>query len=141
MSAENEFKLDIERLEGYKFRVDFGKESMGELITDETEDVGGSEEGPNPSRLLAASVINCLMASLTFCLKKKGLSTDSMKGEVTGRIERVDKRLRVTELDVEIEAEIDEEEKAQQCLDIFEDYCVVTQSVKNSVDVNVDVQL
>ena len=71
IKMSGEFTLDVERLDGYKFKVRFDKESMGEIITDETEDVGGKGEGPNPSRLLAASTLNCLMASPTFCLKKK----------------------------------------------------------------------
>ena len=138
-----EFTIDVDRLEDYKFKVNFDKESMGEIITDETEDVGGKGEGPNPSRLLAASTVNCLMASLTFCLKKKKVDLSSLKGEVTGKIERVDKRLRVTELDVKIYPGVDEKdkEKLKKCIDIFEDYCVVTQSIRNGIDVNVDVEV
>lgn len=143
MSDEKEFKLDIERIKDYQFRIDFDKESMGEIITDETEEIGGEEKGPNPARLLAGSVVNCLMASLTFCLKKKGLTMDSMKGEVTGKIERKNKRLRVTQIDVDIKPDIEDDkiEKAEQCIDIFEKYCIVTQSVRNGIEVNVDVEV
>ncbi|MFP4051322.1 MAG: OsmC family protein [Thermoplasmata archaeon] len=139
----NEFTIDIERLDNYKFKVKFDKESMGEIITDETEEVGGEGEGPNPSRLLAASTLNCLMASLIFCLKKKKVELSSLEGEVTGKIKRVDKRLRVTELDVKIDPGVDEEdkEKLKKCIDIFENYCVVTQSIRNGIDVNVDVEV
>lgn len=144
MSEEKtEFTIGMERLEDYRFRVDFDKESMGELITDESENAGGDETGPNPSRLLATSSLNCLMASLTFCLEKKRVELDSLKGEVTGTIERVDGRLRVTKLDVKIEPEIEseDEEKLEKCLDIFEDYCVVTQSIRNGIEVDVDVEV
>ncbi|MFW6196745.1 MAG: OsmC family protein [Thermoplasmatota archaeon] len=139
----NIIKVEMENLEGYKFKVKFDKESMGEIITDETKEVGGEGEGPNPSRLLAASTLNCLMASLIFCLKKKKVELSSLEGEVTGKIERVDKRLRVTEFDVKIDPGIDEEdkEKLKKCIDIFENYCVVTQSIKNGIDVNVDVEV
>jgi len=139
----NGFTIDVERLDDYKFKVKFDKESMGEIITDETEEVGGKGEGPNPSRLLAASTLNCLMASLTFCLKKKKVELSDLKGEVTGKIERVDKRLRVTELDVDIYPDVDDEdkEKLKKCVDIFENYCVVTQSIRNGIDVNVDVEV
>ncbi|MFP4000850.1 MAG: OsmC family protein [Thermoplasmata archaeon] len=144
MSEEKtEFTIGMERLEDYRFRVDFDKESMGELITDESENAGGDETGPNPSRLLATSSLNCLMASLTFCLEKKRVELDSLKGEVTGTIERVDGRLRVSKLDVKIEPEIEseDEEKLEKCLDIFEDYCVVTQSIRNGIEVDVDVEV
>lgn len=143
IEMSNEFTIDVERLDNYKFKVKFDKESMGEIITDETEEVGGEGEGPNPSRLLAASTLNCLMASLTFCLKKKKVELSDLNGEVTGKIERVDKRLRVTEFDVNIYPSVDEEdkEKLKKCVDIFENYCVVTQSIRNGIDVNVDVEV
>lgn len=139
-SMSQQFTFEIERLEDYKFNVKFDKESMGELMTDETEEVGGDEEGPNPGRLLAASTLNCLMASLVFCLKKKKVDIASMKGEVTGTIERVDKRLRLTHLDVSIDPEVNDKEKLEGCIDIFEDYCIVTQSIRNGIDVNVEVE-
>ncbi|MEF8835193.1 MAG: OsmC family protein [Candidatus Thermoplasmatota archaeon] len=138
-----EFTIKMEKLEDYRFEVDFDKESMGKLITDESEMAGGDETGPNPSRLLATSSLNCLMASLTFCLEKKRVELDSLRGEVTGIIERVDGRLRVTELDVRIEPEIEieDKEKLDKCLDIFEDYCVVTESIRNGIDVDVKVEV
>ncbi len=140
---KNEFTIEMERLEDYRFKVDFDKESMGELITDESESAGGDETGPNPSRLLATSSLNCLMASLTFCLEKKRVELDSLEGKVTGTIERDDDRLRITELDVEIKPEVnsEDEKKLEKCLEIFEDYCVVTQSIRNGIDVDVDVEV
>ncbi len=142
MSDKKQFEVDIENIEDYKFNVKFDKESMGEIITDETEEVGGGEEGPPPSRLLAAATLNCLMASLKFCLDKKRVDIKSLKGKVTGTIERVDKRLRVTKLDVDIQPGVDEEDKKklEQCVDIFESYCVVTESVRNGIDVDVNVE-
>ncbi len=140
---KNEFTIDIERLEDYKFRVEFDKDSMGELLTDESEEAGGDEEGPNPTRLLAASTLNCLMASLTFCLDKKRVDLKSLKGSVTGIIERVEGRLRITKLEASIRPEVNigDKEKLEKCLDIFEDYCVVTQSIRNGIDVEVEVEV
>ncbi|MEF8874335.1 MAG: OsmC family protein [Candidatus Thermoplasmatota archaeon] len=138
------FTVNIERLEDYQFKVTFDEEEMGELVTDETESVGGEGKGPNPSRLLAASTLNCLMASLTFCLKKKRVEIDSLKGEVTANVERIDGKLRVTGLNADIKPELvdgSEKEKLKKCIDIFEDYCVVTQSIRKGVDVKVDVEV
>lgn len=139
---KKEFTLDIERIEDYKFKVKFDKESMDELITDESGDIGG-EEGPNPSRLLAASTLNCLMASLTLCLEKRRVKIKSLEGKIRAKIERVKGRLRVTELDATIQPEIDteDEEKLDKCKEIFENYCVVTQSVRNGIDVNVNLDM
>ena len=140
--SDARFTIEIERLENYQFKVKFDKESMGEMITDETESVGGDEEGPNPARLLAASTLNCLMASLVYCLDKKKVELKSLKGEITGTVKRIDKRLRVTDLDVYIYPEIDEEDrkKLEDCVDIFEKYCIVTESVRNGINVDVEVE-
>ncbi|MBS3816557.1 MAG: OsmC family protein [Candidatus Thermoplasmatota archaeon] len=140
---EMNFFLEIERIEDYRFKVDFDKESMGEIITDETEEVGGHEEGPNPGRLLAASTLNCLMASLTFCLKKKRVDLGDLEGKIEGTIQRVDGRLRITQLNAEIRPEVDDDdkEKLEKCIEMFEDYCIVTQSIRNGIEVNVDVEV
>ncbi|MFO7991684.1 MAG: OsmC family protein [Thermoplasmata archaeon] len=142
MSDEKHFSVNIEHLEDYQFKVEFEKESMGTILTDETEDVGGGARGPPPSRLLAAATLNCLMASLIFCLSKKRVGYEALKGEIEGTVDRVDGRWRVTTLDVDITLNIDEEDKKKldKCLDIFEDYCIVTQSVTNGIDVNVNVE-
>ncbi|MGM0404871.1 MAG: OsmC family protein [Thermoplasmatota archaeon] len=135
-------KVEMENLEGYKFKAKFDKESMGEIITDETEEVGGDEEGPNPGRLLAAASLNCLMASLIFCLKKKRVDLKSLKGEIEGTVERIDGRLRITHLDVHIFPGVreDDKHKLEKCVDIFEDYCIVTQSIRNGIDVDVKIE-
>ncbi len=136
------FRVDIEHMEDYRFTVRFDKEGMGELLTDETGDVGGDEKGPNPGRLLGAAALNCLMASMIYCLKKKRVELRSLKGSVTGTVERVEGRLRVTGLEVRIHPGINTEDmkKLQGCIKIFEDYCVVTQSIRDGIDVKVVVE-
>jgi organic hydroperoxide reductase OsmC/OhrA len=50
-------------------------------------------------------------------------------------------RLRIGKIDVDIQPKFDpaELQKAQRCLELFEDYCVVTQSVRKGIDVSVAV--
>ena len=66
--SENQFTLSIKRVENYLFQLDFGE--FGNILADEPEPLGGGE-GPSPSAMLAASVANCLSASLIFALSKK----------------------------------------------------------------------
>ncbi len=136
------FEVEIEHMEDYEFKVKFDKKEMGELLTDETKDIGGDEKGPNPSRLLGTAALNCLMASMIYCLKKKRVEIKSLKGNVKGTVERVEGRLRVTGLDVSLHPEINSEDmkKLQGCIKIFEDYCVVTQSIRDGIDVKVSVE-
>ncbi len=140
MSEDKGFHVKIKHIEDYRFEIEFDKESMNNMVSDETEDIGGSETGPNPSRMLAAATLNCLMASLLFCLRKKRIEPKKLEGEVKANTTRVDGRLRITKLSVQIKPEVDEKRKLESCIDIFEDYCVVTQSIRKGIDVDVEVE-
>ncbi|MGM0430431.1 MAG: OsmC family protein [Pseudomonadota bacterium] len=136
---EKEFSVSMELVDNYKFLVDFG--SYGELVSDEPEPLGEGQ-GPNPSRILAASVANCLAASLMFALRKFKDEPGKVSAEVKGHLDRVDGRWRIVSMDVDIKlgnasATLSHLERA---LEQFEDFCVVTQSVRNGIDVNVKVE-
>ncbi len=135
---DNEFKLSLELLEDYKFVIDFGQ--FGEVISDEPEPLG-SGEGPNPSRMLAASVANCLAASLIFALRKYKDDPGKVSADVSGKLERVDGRWRITNIGVELFLGNDQDAlpHLSQALEQFEDFCGVTQSVRNGIDVDVKV--
>jgi uncharacterized OsmC-like protein len=136
---EKEFSVSMELVDNYRFLVDFG--SYGELVSDEPEPLGEGQ-GPNPSRILAASVANCLAASLMFALRKFKDEPGKVSAEVKGHLDRVDGRWRIVSMDVDIKlgnasATLSHLERA---LEQFEDFCVVTQSVRKGIDVNVKVE-
>jgi organic hydroperoxide reductase OsmC/OhrA len=126
---------------GYRFRVRFDREGLPDLITDESPPIGEGK-GPNPSRLLATAVGNCLAASLLFCLGKARLSMDGLEAEVLTEFTRNEAgRLRIGGIKVRLLPKWTEETaaKAQGCLQIYEDFCVVTQAVRHGVPVEVQV--
>jgi uncharacterized OsmC-like protein len=139
-SHEGGFTLELEQIEGYRFRVDFNMEDVDDLMTDEPAPLGESS-GPNPSRLLAAAVANCLSASLLFCLQKSRVEGAKVRATIGGRMERNErKRLRVGGFDVRIEVSgVEDEARLERCLGLFEDFCVVTESVRHGVPVDVEV--
>lgn len=134
------FDLTLEQLNGYEFRVVFDK-PYAELHTDEPAPLG-RDVGPNPARLLAASVANCLSASLLFCLSKKGEKVAGVTSKVHVELVRNEqKRLRIGRVDVTIKAPVERDSQAlMACLDGFEDFCIVTQSVREGLEVNVQVE-
>ncbi len=131
----------LAREEGYRFRVHFDREGVPNLITDESPPLGEGK-GPNPSRLLATAVGNCLAASLLFCLGKPRLSLHGLEAEVLTEFTRNEAgRLRIGGIRVRLLPHWTEETaaKARRCLEIFEDFCVVTDAVRHGVPVAVQV--
>jgi uncharacterized OsmC-like protein len=138
-SAEK-FDVSLRLLNGYAFRVDF-EDALAPLQTDEPLPLGKGN-GPAPSRLLAAAVANCLASSLLFCLRKSRVSVRAMTAQVTATLDRNERgRLRIARLDVSLDPDIVPEEldRLSRCTDLFEDYCVVTESVREGIDVRVTV--
>ena len=141
--AEKEFDLTLRRLENLKFDTEFDGEKMSNLMFDEPSPLG-EDEGPNAARVLGAAVGNCLSASLLFCLGKARVAVRDMRTDVHGSVTRNERnRLRVTALDVRITAAIPPEDQARvdRCLEVFEDFCVVSGSVRKGVDINVEVDV
>jgi organic hydroperoxide reductase OsmC/OhrA len=138
---ENTFEVTLTREDRYRFRVDFGDGHGATLQLDEPPPLGEGS-GPNAARVLAAAIGNCLSASLLFCLDKARVDVSEMRTKVTGSIVRNEQgRLRLGPLSVKIEPGLEGESPAriERCLDIFEDFCIVTASARSGLDVDVQV--
>nr|MDO8135142.1 OsmC family protein [Candidatus Njordarchaeum guaymaensis] len=126
------------------FKVSFDIPTMPSLKADEPSDAGGSGEGPNASRLLGAAVGNCLSASLAFCLKKSKLELRKLRSDVEVKAARNEKGyLRVRSIKVDIHPELKSAEdvkRMDRCLQVFQDYCIVTESVRKGIPVEVNVK-
>jgi uncharacterized OsmC-like protein len=132
--------VTVEQIEDYEFRVSFDPE-IPEMLVEEAPPLGQSR-GPNPSRVLAAAVGSCLCSSLLFCLKKARAEPRTIKATVTNNVERnASGRLRVAQQDVRITVDMDVEggKRGARCFELFEDFCTVTQSVRQGIQVNVEV--
>jgi len=137
MSTSHSFSVNLTLLEGYVFKVNFG--DMGDILTDEAPPLGNGE-GPNPSRLVAAAVGNCLCASLLFALRKAKEQPGGVSAVVTGDLERQDGRWRIGRLDVKLQVENAQTlQQLPAVLEKFEEYCIVTQSIRQGIPVNVEV--
>ena len=103
----------------------------------------GEGVGPNAARVLAAAVGNCLSASALFCLRRARIEVVSMHTEVNATLTRNEAgRARIGGIDVRIAPEVAEADvsRMKRCLEIFEDYCMVTESVRKGIDVGVTVE-
>jgi len=142
MSEASEFTVTIEQLEGLAFKVSWDWDTAPPLLMDEPEPIG-RRHGPNAARLLGAAIANCLTASLTFCLQRSRLDVVGVTSRVTGTMVRNPAgRLRVGGYEVEIrlpETVSASGHPLERCLGVFEDYCIVTSSVRQGLPVRVRV--
>lgn len=98
---------------------------------------GRARGGCSPPR----SASDCLAASVVFCLRKQKVTATNVTADVTVEIVRNERRrLRIGKVEVTLHTDIPANDPAlQACLGAFEDFCVVTQSVRQGIDVAVRV--
>jgi organic hydroperoxide reductase OsmC/OhrA len=142
MTEKLTFGLELEQQEGFEFKVRFDWPEAPELLLDEPEPLG-ARKGPNAARLVAAAVANCLSASLVFCLRTKFRQNPGpVRAMATGRLERNERgRYRIAAIDVvlSLAEKFGELPHQERCLEQFEDFCIVTQSIRAGIPVNVSV--
>jgi organic hydroperoxide reductase OsmC/OhrA len=144
MSEAGRFTINLEQLDDYQFNVKFDLPKAADVLMDEPPPLG-ERAGPNASRMLAAAAANCLSASLLFCLTKTmdQVPANALKTEATGILVRDEKkRLRVGGLEVtlRIDDQLVDSPRLKRCMDLFEDFCVVSASIRQGIPIKVTVQ-
>jgi len=142
MSATDEIRITLQQQDGFAFRISFEDSALAPLLTDESPPLG-NDRGPNPSRLLLAGVANCLGASLVFALRKFKNQPGPLRARISARPERnADGRWRIPRAAVELELAEGAEahQHLERILAQFEDFCIVTQSVRDGIAVAVTVK-
>jgi organic hydroperoxide reductase OsmC/OhrA len=142
-TEDHGFELRMVKTGPIEFKTIFDQEHFPELMFDEPERSGGANEYPNAARIVTAAIANCLSASLSFCLTKSKVEIEELKTKAKctmGRNE--DGRLRIKKIAVEIETRLDEEKekKIKRCIDMFEKFCVVSQSLAEGIEIEAKVK-
>jgi len=126
----------------YRFRVETDRPEWS-LVVDEPPPLGEGA-GPNPARLVAAALGHCLASSLRYCLERSraaGEVSAAVDVEVRRnergrwRVARVEAQLDLSGVDPAHRAAVD------RCLGLFEDFCIVTASVRQGIPVDVRVRV
>ena len=139
--AQTRFTVELVQQGDFRFEVHFDNPDVPVLLTDEPPPLGG-DTGPNPARLLAAAVANCLSASLVFAMRKFKNDPKNLRSQATVEVVRnAQNRLRIGGIDVALHLDqpFGELHAMDRVLAQFEDFCIVTQSVRGGVPVTVSV--
>lgn len=140
-TEEGRFTIQLEQREGFEINVAFDWKRAADLLMDEPPPLGETN-GPNASRLLAAAVGNCLSASLLYCIGKEEPPDQSLRTAVTCVMARNEKkRLRIGRMEVQmiVAQELAESKRFERCKTLFEDFCVVSASVRAGIPITVSV--
>jgi organic hydroperoxide reductase OsmC/OhrA len=140
-SEQGRFTIQLEQHEGYEINVAFDWKRAADLLMDEPPPLG-HQNGPNASRLLAAAVGNCLSASLLYCVAKDDPPDDCLRTEVTCVMVRNESgRLRIGRMEVRLVLSdvVVASKRFQRCKALFEDFCVVSASVREGIPIAVSV--
>ncbi len=141
-APRSQTRVVVRHEDGFQFRVRFDQLRTPDLVTDEPPPLG-SGEAPNSSALLASAVGTCLASSLLFCMQKARLQVRDLEAEVqltTGR--NAEGRLRIQQLEVRLTPVVTPEthQRMERCLDLFQSFCTVTESVREGIPVEVRLQ-
>ena len=141
MAEEKEMITTLELLKDFEFKVKFDLENVSDLLMDEPIPLGKGL-GPNASRILSAAVGNCTSASLLLCLTKARVKVEGLKTIVATTLGRNEEGYwRVKGIRIKIFPTIEEKfnDQMKRCIELFERYCIVTQSVRKGIKVTVEV--
>ena len=133
-------EVTLSQQRDFQFLIEFG--GIVPSITGDEPPPLGQSTGPTPVQLLAAAVGNCLADSLLFALRKFKQAPEPIRCEVQAQVGRnAEGRTRVLSLTARLHLGV--EAAALQHLDRvlgqFEEFCTVTQSVRQGVPVSVGV--
>jgi organic hydroperoxide reductase OsmC/OhrA len=141
MQMDTDIRIELVQQENYRFEARFDNTALPVLTTDEPPPLGG-DAGPNPTRLLTVAVANCLSASLLFAMRKFKNEPGPLRTEAIASLARnAEGRWRVGRIAVTIRLGVswDSLKSAGRVLAQFEEFCVVTQSVRVAIPVDVQV--
>lgn len=139
--SDRTFGVELTRGEGYRFHATPDREGAPTFLVDEAPPLGEGS-GATPTELLAAAVGGCLSASLVFCMEKARVPVEGVRTRVKGILERNEAgRLRVEGLQVTLEVDLPEESRGrgERCLGLFQDFCIVKESVRAGIPIDVEV--
>lgn len=142
MGESHEHHVELRFVRGYEFVATFHRGAEVEsMILDEPPPLGEGT-GPSPVAVLAAAVGDCLAASFAYCLRKVRLEPLDLSASVVAHVARNEQgRYRISGIDVALTPELQEPDPArmERCERLFEDFCVVTESVRRGIPVNVTI--
>jgi len=137
--ANNKFSVNTELLEGMKVKV---SDNRGhEIIIDEPESMGGTDEGMTPVEITLASLAGCLSITSAFLANKMNVEINNLSIDVEGEIDEkamssaeIDSGFKEIRYDLKIDSD-SSEDKVKKLYQSIEKYCPVSDTLEREIEV------
>ena len=133
-------RVELSQRHDYRFDIAFGGDAP--ILTSDEPVPLGTGLGPSPVQILCAAVGNCLSDSLLFAFRKFKQEPEPIRCVVTAEVGRnADNRLRVLTMTAQIRMGVEAAalQQVEHVLAQFEEFCTVTQSVRQGIPITVEV--
>jgi uncharacterized OsmC-like protein len=140
--AAGDFAVVLTRRAGYAFDVDPGVPGAAGFVIDEPAPLGAGSAA-SPARALVSALAACLGSTLLYCLAKSRIEVRDFRIEASGQYVRNERgRLRLGGLHVKLFPDVAAADvgRMQRCLEVFEDYCILSESLRQGLPVVVGVE-
>ena len=134
--SENPTKVVVETPGGFK------------LTVDEPENLGGTNDGPNPVEYVLAALAGCLNVVGNMVAKEMGIEMRNLSFELNGDLDPAkftgqseEGRAGYQEINVKINADCDaDEETLAEWLKVIEERCPVSDNLSNETPINISLK-
>jgi uncharacterized OsmC-like protein len=152
MIHEENTKISIKLDKNLIFKTSLNAKKTKQIYIDETIEKTDTPIGPDAASLLGLGVTSCLCASFIFCLQKRDLTLDDLEAYAEISFYTTEKNfMRVKQMDIKLVPKSDDPEVIKR-IDLctremrdgemmFEKTCIITPSVREGFEVNVDVEM
>lgn len=123
-------RVTARRRSGYTHDVEI--EGGHSLVADEPEASGGADQGPSPTRLLAASLASCVAVTVEMYAQRKGWEVGDLEAVVDMEYGRAG-QVRAFEVTVKLPHSLDEEQVER--LKVIAGKCPVHRTLLDGVEI------
>jgi putative redox protein len=116
---------------GLRCRVSAGR---FELIVDEPESVGGSDQGPQPTELLLASIASCFTLAMAYSADKRSVQLAGLQVRATGIYDGP----RFSAIRLLVQADAPDADGLRQLVPMAERLCYVTNTLRHAPAVDIE---
>lgn len=112
-------------------------ENAPHLVAGAPPQFGGRDDTWSPETLFLASIGQCLFLTFVAIARMNKLQFHSFTNKITGTLARTDTGLQFTEVQLQVQLQAEDPEMAQQLLEKSEKQCLISNSIRCPVKLQV----